>query len=412
MYGEEFLMNDPSRVRFFGPLEPFAAGFAAELSRQGYTRNSACAQTRLMAHVSRWLENEGLDAHELYPTEVERFLRVRRAAGYRCHLTKRAMGPILTYLRRLGAVPAPPAASPDGPVSELLERYREYLTVERGLGKPTARVYVDAVRPFLLGRVSPDGLGLDLDRLSAADVRTFVVARCRSQSRSSAKSTVTALRSLLGFLHVEGLSTRALAAAVPSVAGWRLSGLPKGLEPQEVRSLLASCDRRTTTGRRDFAIMVMLARLGLRSCEVSALSLDDIDWRAGTLVVRGKASRVESLPLPADVGHALAAYLRRGRPANAEGRTVFVRVTAPHGALRPSAVTHVVAAAARRAGLRRIYAHRLRHTAATQMLRAGARLPEIGQVLRHRCALTTAIYAKVDRDALRTIARPWPGGVA
>jgi len=200
--------------------------------------------------------------------------------------------------------------------------------------------------------------------------------------------------------------------AVPAVAGWRLAGLPKALEPKEVRRLMSSCDRRTGTGRRDFAMLSLLSRLDLRSGEVSALSLDDIDWRAGTLVVRGKGNRVESLPLPTDVGEAVVAYLNRGRPPSAEGRTVFVRVKAPHRALSPTGVTQAVAAASQRAGLGQIYAHRLRHTAATQMLRAGASLPEIGQVLRHRRALTTAIYAKVDRDALRTIARQWPGDAA
>jgi integrase/recombinase XerD len=406
-------MNDPSRVRSSGPLKPFAAGFASELARQGYTRDSACMQVRLMAHVSRWLASEGLDAGGLCPTEVDRFLCARRRAGYKSKLTEKAMQPMLTYLRRLGAVPVPPVVAPDGPVEEVLEKYRDYLTVERGLGRPTARGYIDSVRPFLQGRVSPDGLSLALSRLSAADVRKFVVARCPSQSRSPAKLTVTVLRSFLGFLHVEGITTRPLGAAVPSVAGWRLAGLPKYLEPEEVRSLLASCDRRTKTGRRDFSILTVLARLGLRAGEVAALRLDDIDWRAGLLVVRGKGNRAESLPLPADVGEAVAAYLHRGRPASAEGRAVFVRVKAPHRALSSGGVTQVVAAAAHRAGLGQLYAHRLRHTVATQMLRAGSSLPEIGQVLRHRRVLTTAIYAKVDRDALRTIARPWPrGGVA
>lgn len=405
-------MTDPSRIRVLGPLGAFATGFANELSRQGYTPNSARMQMRLMAHLSRWLREKALDAGALCAAEVERFLRDRRAAGYTNHRTAKAMRPILSYLRELGAAPTPPPSAPNGPVEVALERYRHYLTVERGLGSATARGYVDAVRPFLRGRVSPDGLALDLEPLSAADVSAFVVARCPHQSRGAAKLTVTALRSLLGFLHLEGEIRRPLATAVPSVAGWRLAGLPKGLEPTQVQRLLASCDCRTRRGRRDFAILTMLVRLGLRAGEVAALELDDIDWRAGEIVVRGKGNRAERLPLPTDVGEAVAAYLRRGRPASAEGRRVFVRVKAPHRALSTSGVTQVVAAAARRAGLGEIHAHRLRHTVATQLLRAGASLPEIGQLLRHRRALTTAIYAKVDREALRTIARPWPGGVA
>lgn len=405
-------MSDPSRVRISGPLKPFAAGFVAELSRQGYTAGSTVNQMRLVAHLSRWLAREGFEVREVCAVEVERFLVARRAAGYTGLLTDKAVRPLLSYLRDQGVLPMPPAPAPSGPVEVMLERYRDYLRSERGLGVKTARGYVDAIRPFLRGRIAPDGLSLDLTPLNAADVRAFVVARCPRQSRSPAKLTVVALRSLLGFLHVEGIIERSLAEAVPSVAGWRLAGLPKGLEPEEVRKLLGSCDRRKRTGRRDFAILTMLARLGLRAGEVAALGLDDIDWRAGTLVVRGKGNRAERLPVPTDVGEAVAAYLRRGRPSSAEGRTVFVRVKAPHRALSSGGVTQVVAGAARRAGLGPIYAHRLRHTAATQTLRAGAPLPEVGQLLRHRRALTTAIYAKVDREALRTIARPWPGGVA
>jgi integrase/recombinase XerD len=247
-----------------------------------------------------------------------------------------------------------------------------------------------------------------LTGLTAADVTAFVLAACPGRAVGSAKLIVCALRSLLGWLHVSGQVRVSLAAAVPSVAGWRLSGLPKGLEPAQLRGLLASCDRRTPTGRRDYAIMLLLARLGLRAGEVARLGLDDIDWRHGDIAVLGKGNRAERLPLPAEVGAAIAKYLRRGRPDTAQGRSVFVRVHAPHRALTTGGVTMVVFDAAQRAGLGRMHAHRLRHTAATAMLRAGSPLAEVGQVLRHRSALTTAIYAKVDRDALAVLARPWP----
>lgn len=288
----------------------------------------------------------------------------------------------------------------------LLERFGEYLTIERGLADGTVVDYVGALRPFL------DAIGTDeedLRRLAAADVTAFVVARCPCQSRGAAKMTVTALRSLLGFLHVEGLIARSLVGAVPSAASWRLSGLPRALEPEQVRRLLDSCDRSARTGRRDLAILTMLVRLGLRAGEVAGLSLEDVDWRAGELVVVGKGRRAERLPLPVDVGEAITSYLRDGRPASAQDRSLFVRVKAPHRGLTSSGVSQVVVSAGRRAGLGQIHAHRLRHSAATQMLRAGGSLEEIGQVLRHRAALTTAIYAKVDRDALRGLARPWPG---
>jgi site-specific recombinase XerD len=403
---------EPSEVRISGPLSAFAAGFADELANQGYRPGPARQQVCLLAHLSRWLWGEGLGAADLYASEVERFLHVRRAAGYSDFLSIKAMQPILAFLRGLGVAPMPPPPTSSGPVETALERYRRYLTVERGLGTATARGYVDAVRPFLQCQLSLDGLAMDLEHLTAADVISFVVRRCPQQGRSVAKLTVTALRSLLGFLRVDGAITQSLAAAVPSVACRRLTGLPKGLDPDQVRRLLASCDSRTPNGRRDVAALTMLVRLGLRAGEVAKLTLDDIDWRAGEIVVHGKANCTERLPLPPDVGTAVAAYLRHGRPASAYGRTVFVRIKAPHRPLSTCGVTQIVAAAARRAGLGRIHAHRLRHTAATQMLRAGASLPEIGQLLRHRRVLTTAIYAKVDRGRLRTIARPWPGEVA
>jgi site-specific recombinase XerD len=283
--------------------------------------------------------------------------------------------------------------------------------VERGLSVITARVYIDAVRPFLAGRVSADGRRLDLWGIRAGDVVVFVVGRCPALSRGAAKQTTTALRSLLAYLHVGGEIARPLAGAVPSVAGWRLVGLPKGLEPDQVQALLVSCDRGTVNGCRDFTILTTLVRLGLRAGEVAALSLDDVNWRAGEITVRGKGDCCERLPLPADVGEAMSVYLRDRRPAGAE-RALFVRIKAPHGPLTSGAVSSIVSAAARRAGLGFVGAHRLRHTVATEMLRAGASLPEIGQVLRHRHMSTTAIYAKTDREALREIARPWPGAPA
>ena len=401
-------MSDPSRVRVTGPLAPFVTGFTAALQQQGYAPMSTAHQLRLVAHLSRWLADEGLDASGLSPAAIERFLDARRAAGYTGHLTGKALAPLLAHLRELGAAPAAPPLPVTGPVEDLLRRYRGYLTSERGLGERTADNYTKAARPFLESRLTAQGLALG--QLSAAEVTEFVAANLPRQTRGKAKGTVTALRSLLGFLHLEGMIGRSLAAAVPTVAEWQLASLPKGLEPGQVQRLLGACDRETAKGRRDFAVLTLLVRLGLRAGELASLELDDIDWRAGEIVVRGKGSQEERLPLPADVGPAIAAYLREGRPATSQGRAVFVRAIAPHRALTRIGVTDIVATASRRAGLERVYAHRLRHTAATETLRAGASLPEVGQLLRHRRALTTAIYAKVDREALRCLARPWPGG--
>lgn len=394
-------MIEVLRSRVTGPLEPYAAGFAVELARLGYTANSAAAQVSVVAHLSRWMVGEHLDAVGLVEPVVERYMAARRAAGYTNYRTARALCPLLTFLRGVGVEP-PRTVAALTPVDVLLERYRHYLIVERGLSVRTVRGYLDAVRPFVTGRAGVDGL--DLADLTAGDVTAFVLAACSGLAIGSAKMLVTALRSLLRFLHVDGVIPAGLAGAVPSVAGWRLAGLPRALEPDQVAALLESCDRGRTVGRRDAAILLLLVRLGLRAGEVAALGLDDVAWRAGEIIVRGKGNHAERLPLPAEVGDAVAGYLRRGRPATAEGRTVFVRVKAPHRGLSTGAVTEVVFAAGQRAGLGKIYAHRLRHTAATAMLRAGTPLAEVGQVLRHRRALTTAIYAKVDRDALGTLA--------
>jgi len=388
-----------------GPLGPYAPGLAEELRRQGYARSAVEQHVCFIAHLDRWMRGAGVGLGDLSGSAIERYLAERRAAGYAQYRSVRALRPLLDYLAPLGVLPVPAPVRP-GPVEELLGRYRDYLLVERGLTAGTVRGYVDAVRPFVAGRLRGDVL--DMAGVTAAEVTAFVLTGCPGRATGSAKLIVCALRSLLRWLHVTGTVPGSLSAAVPSVAGWRLSGLPKGLDPGQLRRLLAGCDRRTPTGRRDYAIMLVLARLGLRAGEVARLGLDDLDWRRGELVVRGKGSRVERLPLPADVGAAVAAYLRRGRPVTADGRGVFVRVRAPHRALTSGGVTMVVFDAARRAGLGTVHAHRLRHTAATAMVQAGSPLAEVGQVLRHRSPLTTAIYAKVDRDALTVLARPWP----
>jgi integrase/recombinase XerD len=403
-------MNDPSRMSVSGPLGPFAAGFLHSLVKLGYTPNSASSQLHLMAHLSRWLVAKGLDIHMLRDRDVERFLRARRRAGYTNWLSMKAMRPMLTYLKDKGVSLRSSGERTRQPVDGAIDCYRQYLLHERGLGQRTVKLYSNAIRPFVRNHLS--GNAINWESLDAAKVTAFVVARTPSQSRSLARITVTALRSFLGFLHVTGLIAKRLTAAVPSVAGWRLAALPKALQPGEVQALLASCDRRTQKGCRDFAVLTILVRLGLRAGEIAALRFDDIDWRAGTILIRGKGHQIEPLPWPVDVGEAVVAYLRRGRPATAVDRAVFVRVRAPHRALSGIGVSEIVAAAARRAGLGNIRAHRLRHTVATELLRSGSPLPEIGQLLRHRHVSTTAIYAKVDRAALRRIARPWLGGVA
>ena len=402
------MLIDAKKRRGKNPVTVLSNGFEEDLRRQGYAPSTIWKHRKLLNELSGWLQVRQLTMGELSMVQVDRFLADRRAAGVRKLKTRKALDPILSYLRGLGLAPAAEAPVEDGPVAEILNRYRQFLMAERGLIAATALRYFDCLRPFLDRRLS--AAGLDLGSLTPADVTSFVVEFCPRLNGGVAKLTVSALRSFLGFLHVQGVTERSLVSAVPTVLRRRLAGLPKGLEPVQVRQLRAACDASTVVGNRDLAILTLLLRLGLRRDEVARLGLDDIDWRAGTIRVRGKGNRHEQLPLPPDVGRRLAEYLRHARPGDAQGRTVFVRHFAPHHALGASRVSGIVADAARRAGLGRIHAHRLRHTAATELFRAGASLPEIGQILRHRRAETTAIYAKVDRNTLRLIARPWPEG--
>jgi site-specific recombinase XerD len=410
-----------------GPLEPYRVGFEGALAGMGYTPLSAANQVGVMRHLSLWLEGRDLAALDLVPVVVQEYLVWRRAQGYTGWLSMRGLTPLLTYLRRLGVAPVPVAPALSGLLEDLVERYRRYLITERGLVAATVRYYVADARLFLAGWV--DVSGSRLCEMSAAEVTTFVVRQCERRSVGSAKILVTAMRSVLRFLLLDGLVSADLSGAVPAVAGWRGSHLPKGITSAEAAALLASCDRpRYAPGRpradrapgerpqldlplaasrRDRAILLLAMRLGLRAVEVARLRLDDLDWRRGEVVIRGKGRRDERLPLPTDVGEAMVAYLRHDRPTVTE-RSFFMNVRVPYSPMTAEAVKAVVTRAAGRAGLRQVSAHRLRHTAATDMIQAQASLAEVGQVLRHRSASTTAIYAKVDRGRLRELAMAWP----
>jgi site-specific recombinase XerD len=392
-----------------GPLEPYAESFRRELEGQGYKSNAVADQLRLAAHLGRWMTANGFHLADLDDEVVGRFLVARRRQGYTLWLSRKAMVPMLAYLRSLGAVPGPEVLPPATPADAALDAYRDYLVRERGLAGGTVDSYLNTARLFL-SWWADDG-ELRLDRLRAADVIEFVRAECNGRRFGSAKDVACGTRGLLRYWFLTGAIATELAAVVPKVAGWKVAGLPSFLTGEEINRLLVSCDRRTTVGRRDYAVLVLLARMGLRAGEVAGLELSDIDWRAGEILVRGKGRREERLPLPVEVGAAMAGWLRRGRP-RCGCPQVITRVRAPHGRLSPSGISAIVEAACRRAGLPVVHAHRLRHSAATQMLQAGADLTEVGQVLRHRSVLTTAIYTKVDRVALAQLALPWPGRVS
>jgi integrase/recombinase XerD len=396
-------MFDPASIAFAGPLSPFVSGFWAELIRQGYARYSARNLLYVAAHLSRWLAPRRLGSADLTEARIDAFISHRRRRGCTQFLSARAVEPLITYLRELGVAPSPTPTRPATTVRELLLcDYGTYLVRERGLGTTTIRAYLDFARHFFALHPRPRNL-------AAEQITRFILQRARSTSISYAKCTVTALRSLLRFLHVHGVIRNDLASCVPAIASWRMARLPKHLDHRQVQRLSRAYDSRSASGRRDAAIVQLLLRVGLRAGEVAALRLEDIDWRAGELHIHGKGRREGRLPLPPDVGRALAMYLRRGRPRS-ESRHAFVRARAPFRSLTTSGVIGAASRALRRAGVAEGGAHLLRHTAATQMLRAGASLSEIGHVLRHRHIDTTAIYAKVDFNALRPLAKRWPGG--
>jgi integrase/recombinase XerD len=386
-----------------GPLAPWAPGMALRLETLGYTPRMVHVHLQFAGTFSRFLLRHGVTAGDVSPELIEQFVTGLRTKNTSWRPTSKRLSWLVEYLRDVGVIGPVVVPEPRTAQQVLLQRYSQYLTVERGLEPDTVANYVRVVTTFL-------GAHADvlLGDLCAADISRFMTTQCQRVSARQVERLATGLRSFLGFALVEGLISVPLAAAVPSVARWSGAALPRDLTAKQVAALLASCDRRTAMGRRDYAILVLLGRLGLRAVEVSALRLDDIDWRAGEIVVRGKGRTEARLPLPPDVGRAIAAYLRRGRPRRPE-REVFLRTCAPMRGLTRDGVGEVVRAASERAGLGSFGSHRLRYTAGTQMLRAGASLPEVAQVLRHRSVATTTIYAKVDHRALRELAMPWPG---
>jgi integrase/recombinase XerD len=299
------------------------------------------------------------------------------------------------------------SSTANSPVESLLDGFVGYLREERGVSAATVETYVPDVRRFL-AQYGQRGIG----DLTAAAVSKAVLVEVAGWSPASVRRYAVGLRSFLRYCQLAGLIETDLSASVLPVSGRRRSLLPQGISETQARALLRSCDRRRATGRRDHAVIVLMLRLGLRAGEVAALRLEDLDWRAGLITVHGKRGRVDQLPLPVDVGEAIAGYLRRGRPREATVREVFVRVIPPRVGLGRGGVSTIVRHACARAGLAPFGAHRLRHTAACDMLRAGGSLAEIGQVLRHRSPASTAAYARVDIERLRMMARPWPDGAA
>jgi integrase/recombinase XerD len=406
------LVRDPSRVRVSGPLAPYAAGYRAELAWQGYSEWTAIAHLQLMEHVSKWLAAHRLDAGGLTEASVCGFLQDRRASGQVRWLSPRGLIPLLAYLRKLGVTPQPEPSPPSAgdPVGGLLAEFAGFLASERGLAEATLRYYRDTAGRFLRWSRLPgrDACGNELAGLTAAEINSFVLGECGRRSLGSVKNVVTALRALLRFLHLRGYISVPLAHAVPAVAGWHRPSLARALRPADVALLLESCDRDTPAGRRDYAVLILQSRMGLRAGEVAALRVDDVDWRAGEILVRGKGNCHELLPLPVDVGQALAAYCRHDRPRGGH-RGLLLLARAPYTGMSATTVSATVERACARAGLPPAGAHQLRHAAATALRQAGSPLLEVGQVLRHSHPATTARYGTIEVNELAVVAQAWPG---
>lgn len=393
-----------------GPLGVDIDSFARLLTEQGYARRTAEEKIRIAADFSRWLDQQQLRIKDLDEKKISKFLLYRAQQGRTLHEERPTLRDLFKHLREAGIIPTPAPAVDDSTLHRIENSFARYLAEERGLTQATLDTYLQIARRFLSERFGSDAILLD--KLTTQDITRFILRHAHTISPRRAQLMVTALRSFLRFLHQRGETATNLAKSVPTVANWRLSGLPKFLNPDEVERLLQGCDQSSPTGQRDYAVLLLLARLGLRAGEVVHMVLDDIDWETGQLIVRGKSAREDRLPLPQDVGEALATYLCHGRP-RCLSRRVFIRMRAPHQGFSSSvAICNIVRRALARARLHPVRkgAHLLRHSLATQMIRQGASLAEIGEILRHQLPNTTEIYAKVDLVALSALAQPWPGG--
>lgn len=393
------------RVHIRGPLEGHIEGFEAELGRLGFAPTSVVSQLRLVAHLSRWLDAQGLDVEDLTVERVETFIGERRAA-YTALFSRRALRPLLDWLAASGVIAAEAASPlrPDDPA--VLGRFEEYLLSERRLQAGTTAAQVARMRRFLNGYTPHGGLR----DLSAGDVTRALLDEGEGRAPVSVKKFGYALRAFLRFCFLTGEIEHDLTGATLVIRSPQPSLLPVGVSPDQVEALLGACDRNTALGRREYAVIVLLARLGLRAGEVAGLRLEDFDWHHGEILIRGKGAKDERLPLPTEVGAAVAGYLMHARPADAVHREVFCSVRAPRRRLTSPSVWAIVDRACHRAGLEPFGAHRLRHTLGEAMVGAEVPLAAIGQVLRHNDPVTTANYARVDVSRLRALAQPWPAG--
>ena len=393
-----------------GPHGQLIERYAARLVEDGLARHGTWRCLNVVGGLLSWMASHRIKVTDLNEARVERYLWDRGNRQTIQPGDRAALKRWLSVLRATGTI-APAVQSPTTPHDQIFAEFGDYLQRERGLTPKSIVRHLPFIRQFLR-EVCPAGAG-DLGGIRQEAVIAYIERHARDWSPSSGKAMCSSLRTFLRYLHHQGLHHLSLADCVPSIRRWKLSSLPSYLSSAQVQKVLVGCDRKTVMGRRDYAILMMLAKLGLRADEVATLTLDDIDWRAGEMLLSAKGRQQARMPIPPDVGAAVVAYLRDGRPTSSS-RRLFLRTSAPHtGFTSGSAITMIAKAALERAGIDGCAhhgAHVFRHSLATELLRSGATLSEIGQLLRHESHDTTRIYAKVDVDTLRTLSLPWPGG--
>lgn len=402
--------NHTSHTPSCDPIRAHVAPFIAELRGAGYAANTLCTKRVTLHRFVRWRHSRKRIFPDLSESEISEFLsKSPQGDKSRRSVASRALFGFLDYLRsRRVVTTCPPEPSELGSVIEM--RYADFLREEKGLAELSLKVYMPVAKDLLHYLEQEQGAPT-VRQLDASLLRTFLFERSQGRSSECVRLLATGLRSFLRFLHAQGEIGNDLTAAIPTVRRWTQPDVPKKLTPAEVSQVLDAPDLETATGRRDYAILLLLARLGLRSSEILSLELGDLHWRTGELLIRGKGSRQDLLPMPRDVGAAIVSYLRLDRGVRAT-RQVFLRAIAPREPLTgPASIGHIVRRAMVTAGVQRprqIAAHLFRHTLASRMLQQGAHLREISQVLRHRSLISTEIYAKIDMSALQEVARPWP----
>ena len=393
-----------------GPLAPYLSTFTSLLSEQGYTKFSIKVKIRFVAKLSRWLDQQHLGVNDLKLELFDHFIKYRGTTNPIRRGDLATLKLMLRHLSAEGIIQFSAIRIDENPFHQIEDGFAQYLSHERGLSPETLTTYIPLVRCFLSNCFKADTIRLE--KLCPKDITAFILSYTQSVKRSTAKLMVTSLRAFFRYLRFRGQIATDLAAFVPAISDWRLTGLPKSLEPEQIEGLLKSCDQNTKVGQRDYTILSLLARLGLRAGEIVKMTLDDINWDVGELIIRGKGPRKDKLPIPYDVGEALVAYLQHGRPA-CPTRCVFIRARAPYQGFSSSvAICNIVQRALLRAKINSCHkgAHLLRHSLATNMLRKGASLTEIGEILRHQLPSTTEIYTKIDIVSPRSLAQPWLGG--